>query len=94
VSPLQACANDELTAEQQEALLAAAEAHNLPLMLDESTGKLVWPGTAEYEEWAAEEPEEEQMDLQVRWCRLCVCVELILSMWWQTCTSIAVVFAA
>jgi hypothetical protein len=35
-------------------------------MLDESTGKLVWPGTAEYEAWAEEEPEEEQMDLQVR----------------------------
>jgi hypothetical protein len=34
-------------------------------MLDETTGKLVWPGTEEYEAWAAEEPEEEQMDLQV-----------------------------
>jgi hypothetical protein len=63
---LQACANDELTADQQEALLAAAEQHNLPLMLDEVTGKLVWPGTAEYESWAAEEPDEEESDLQVR----------------------------
>jgi hypothetical protein len=68
---VQACANDTLTPEQQEWLLAQAETHGLPLMLDETTGKLVWPGTEEYEGWAAEEPEEEQMDLQVRCCCCC-----------------------
>ncbi|WIA11381.1 hypothetical protein OEZ85_011501 [Tetradesmus obliquus] len=59
-----ACANDSLSPEQQEWLLGQAEEHGLPLMLDESTGKLVWPGTDEYDAWAAEEPEEEQVDLQ------------------------------
>lgn len=59
---LQACAHDALTPEQQEWLLGEAERHNLPLMLDEESGKLVWPGTPEYEDWAKGAPDEEDAD--------------------------------
>ncbi|KAF8065665.1 pentatricopeptide repeat-containing protein [Scenedesmus sp. PABB004] len=60
-----AAANDSLSPEAQEWLLEQAEAHGLPLMLDEASGKLVWPGTPEYKEWAAEAEEEADADWDV-----------------------------
>lgn len=41
---LQAAAEGSLTPEQTEQLLSAADQYQLPLMLDESTGQLIWPG--------------------------------------------------
>lgn len=60
-----ACANDALTPDQTEWILSEAERHNLPLMLNEDTGKLIWPGTAEYNDWAKDEPEAAEEDQQV-----------------------------
>lgn len=45
---LQAAAEGSLTPEQNEWLLSEAERLELPLMLDESTGQLIWPGEIDW----------------------------------------------
>lgn len=66
--PQQACANDTLSPDQIEEVLSAADAANLPMLYDEVEGRILWPGSEEYEAWAAESPQEAAEDRQVRGC--------------------------
>jgi hypothetical protein len=50
-----------------------ADEAGLPMLFDEAAQQILWPGTPQYEEWAAEVPEEAEQDRQVcvlgaSWC--------------------------
>jgi hypothetical protein len=44
----------------------AFEAANLPLLFDEVDKRILWPGSREYDEWAATSPQEAAEDEEVR----------------------------
>jgi hypothetical protein len=54
----------------------AFEAANLPLLFDEVDKRIIWPGSSEYDEWAATSPQEAAEDEEVSGANstLCCCM--------------------
>jgi hypothetical protein len=61
----QAAADGSLTAQQTDALLDWAADADMPLLFDEAAQQILWPGSEEYQAWAAEDPGEAEVDQQV-----------------------------
>lgn len=46
--------------------MEAFEEASLPLLFDEVDRRIIWPGSSEYDEWAATSPQEAAEDEEVR----------------------------